>query len=130
MRSVTVYPTLDQAKTVAVLDELSSQPPKPYYVHGCLYVDVVDDNAELLLFLGWEQEEIEAVERVVGHRPAWCVLMDLPWIVEAPDAARRLTLTLLQGGGAARDDYSSHPWTAAEIGENRRVEGRRFGYPD
>ena len=120
---------MDRAKTLAVLDELSSQPGPKYHVGGCLHVGVCDDTEDLPILLGWEQDEIEPLERILGHRPDWCVLMDLSWIVDAPPAAERLVLALLQDGGAAKDDYSYHMWTAEEISENRLVEGQRFGYP-
>jgi hypothetical protein len=128
MRSVVVYPAGDQARTVAVLDALAQQ-HDPYHVDGCLHVSIVDDGEELPLFLAWEQEEIEAVALVVGHRPTWCVMIHMSWTIKAPGAARRLTLALLRNGGAAIDDYSSHPWTAEEIGEDCIISGRRFGCP-
>jgi hypothetical protein len=128
VRSVVVYPAMTRSQAVAVLDELAQQ-REPYYIDGCLHVDVVDDSEGLPLFLGWEPAEIEALERVIGHRPTWCVMIHMSWILEAPPAARRLALELLRGGGAAKDDYSFYPWTASEIGENRAVEDRRFGYP-
>jgi hypothetical protein len=128
MRTVMVFPGIDQAQAVAVLDSLAQQ-REPYHIDGCLHAGIVQDNTEPRLFCGWEQAEIEALERVVGHRPTWCVMMHTSWTAQAPSAARQLTLALLRNGGAAIDDYSFHPWTAHEIVEDHTIDGARFCHP-
>jgi hypothetical protein len=127
-RTVTVYPASDQASVEQILDGLSTQ-RLPWYIDGCLLVYRSVDTEDLPLFYGLDPDEIEAVERVVGHRPRWTMSIDVSYRVDGRAELRRLVLTLLREGGAAVDDYSLHPWSREQIEADRTVAGRRFFEP-
>jgi hypothetical protein len=125
VRTVIVYPAADRAACEAVLDRLGPGQRVPWHIAGCLHVDVTTGDA-LPLFYCWDPAEVSAVEATVGHRPTWAVHIDVSWSVDGKEPVRRLVLALLEAGGAAVDDNSTHPWTGAQIAGDARVGGRRF----
>ncbi|GAB2787859.1 hypothetical protein GCM10027199_74640 [Amycolatopsis magusensis] len=125
MRSVCVFPRLDQAGIVAILDALSPHQNEPWLVDDVLYVELVSED-DGSLYRDWEPEAIEQLTATVGHRPAWAVSIDVSGRVDGTEQILRLALTLLDAGGVAMDDYSDHAWTAHDIRTDARYEGLSF----
>ncbi|MBC6449230.1 hypothetical protein [Actinokineospora xionganensis] len=125
MRSVSVFPRLDQADIVAMLDALSPHQNDPWLVDDVLYVDL-DFEYDGFLYRDWEPEAIEHLAAAIGHRPAWAVDIQVSGRVDGTEQLGRLVLTLLDAGGAAMDDYSDHAWRASDIRSDARFEGLSF----
>ncbi|OOC02148.1 hypothetical protein [Amycolatopsis azurea] len=124
MRSVFVYPHLDQVGTVAVLDALSPGQNAPWLVEGVLYCWL--ESEDEYLYQGWEPDGVEHLTVTIGHRPDWAIEIEVSGRVDGTEQLRRLVLTLLEHGGVVTDDYSDHAWTAGEIRSHARHEGLTF----
>ncbi|MFI6305840.1 hypothetical protein ACIBCH_28515 [Amycolatopsis thailandensis] len=124
MRSVFVFPRLDQVGTFAVLNALSPGQNAPWLVEDVLYCWLETEDGSL--YLGWEKEAVERLISAIGHRPAWAIEIEVYGRVDGTEQLRRLVLTLLEHGGVVVDDYSDHAWTAGEIRSHTRYEGLTF----
>ncbi|MEV7550926.1 hypothetical protein AB0N89_15000 [Amycolatopsis sp. NPDC089917] len=124
MRSVFVFPRLDQAGIVAALDALSPSQNEPWLVEDVLYCWLKSEDDHL--YQGWEQEADEHLIPAIGHRPDWAIEIEVSGRVEGTGQLRRLVLTLLEHGGVVTDDFSDHAWTASEIRSHARYEGLTF----
>ncbi|MGC5021317.1 hypothetical protein [Micromonospora sp. DT47] len=124
MRGVFVFPSIEQAAVVALLDHLSLGQRHPWLVDGCLYVELTTEDD--CLYRDWEPEAVRGLSRACGQRPSWAFQIDVSGRVDGTAEVRRLTLTLLAQGGIAMDDYSDHPWTAEEIANDVAVDGLCF----
>ncbi|MFJ8827668.1 hypothetical protein ACIREE_38755 [Streptomyces sp. NPDC102467] len=125
MRSVFVFPTGEQAQTVACLDQHLPQQRSPWTLNGDLYIDI-DEEATGYLFSDWDPEDVAILEAVVGHRPGWAVQIDVSGRIDGTAEVHQLSALLLEHGGVAIDDYSAHPWTLDEIHSGAVIEGLRF----
>lgn len=124
MRSVFVFPRLDRAGVVAVLDGLSPGQSEPWLVDEVLYVGLVTEDDSL--YQDWEPETVERLTATVGHRPAWAVVIDISGRVDGTEELCRLVLNLIDAGGGAIDDYSDHVWTGNDIRSGTRYDGLSF----
>ncbi|MEV4299409.1 hypothetical protein [Microbispora rosea] len=124
MRSIFVFPDVEQVAVAALLDELSPGQRHPWLVDGCLFVWLTTEGE--CLYLDWESQAVRSLTRACGHRPGWALQVDVSSRVDGTAEVRSLTLALLAQGGIAMDDYSDHPWTANEIANDAAVEGLRF----
>ncbi|MGC4805436.1 hypothetical protein [Micromonospora sp. DT233] len=124
MRSVFVFPALELAAVVALLDRLSPGQRHPWLLDGCLYGELTSEDDGL--YLDWEPAAVLGLSRACRRRPGWALRVDVSGRVDGTAEVRRLTLALLAQGGIAMDDYSDHPWTAAEIADDVAVDGLRF----
>lgn len=124
MRSVFVFPGLERAAVVALLDRLSPDQRHPWLVYGCLYPDLTGEDEHL--YADWEPAAVRALSDACGGRPSWAVHVDVSGRVDGTAEVRRLTSALLARGGVAMDDYSDHAWTAEQIADDVTVDGLRF----
>ncbi|MEU2610610.1 hypothetical protein ABZ570_03330 [Micromonospora sp. NPDC007271] len=124
MRTVFIFPDMEQAAVVALLDRLSPGQRHPWLVDGCLYGELTSEDE--YLYLDWEPEAVRELSRACGRRPSWALQVDVSSRVDGTVEVRRLALALLAHGGIATDDYSDHPWTAEEIANDVTVDGLRF----
>ncbi|MER7443866.1 hypothetical protein [Micromonospora avicenniae] len=124
MRTVFIFPAMEQAAVVALLDRLSPGQRHPWLMDGCLYGNLTSEDE--YLYLDWEPEAVQGLSRACGRRPSWVLQVDVSGRVDGTVEVRRLTLALLTQGGIAMDDYSDHPWTADEIARDVVVDGLRF----
>ena len=92
---------------------------------GALGVETVDVTAGSL-FVDWEPEDVAVLEAAVGYRPDWAVQIDISGRVDGTAEVHQLVALLLEHGGVAVDDYSSHPWTLPEIESAAVFDGLRF----
>jgi hypothetical protein len=69
---------------------------------------------------------VERLRAALGHVPEWTVSCDISGRIPGDTEIRAFVLELLAEGGVAQDDYGDHCWTAAEIAEDRVVDGLRF----
>jgi hypothetical protein len=125
MRSVFVFPTGEQAETVASLDRHFPQQRDPWTLDGNLYIEI-DDEQTGCLFSDWDPGDVAVLEAAVGHHPTWAVQIDISGRIDGTTEIHRLVALLLEHGGVATDDYSTHPWTLQEIETGAVNEGLRF----
>src|SRR4051812_22037225 len=125
MRLVFVFPRQGHVDIVAALDALSPQQNEPWLVDDVLYVGL-DSEDDGFLYADWEPEAVDHLTAVIGHRPAWAVVINVSGRVDGTEQLRRLVLSLLDVGGVAMDDYSDHAWTANDIRSGARYEGLSF----
>ncbi|MEV0427741.1 hypothetical protein [Micromonospora sp. NPDC050495] len=124
MRTVFIFPDMEQAAVVALLDRLSPGQRHPWRVDRCLYGELTSEDE--YLYLDWEPEAVRGLSRACGRRPSWALQVEVSGQVDGTVEVRRLTLALLAQGGIAMDDYSDHPWTADEIANDVAAGGLRF----
>jgi hypothetical protein len=124
MRSVFVFPSLDLAGTVAVLDALSPGQNASWLVDDVLYAWLESEDGNL--YQDWERDAVEYLTATIGHRPSWAVEIEVSGRADGTEELRRLVLMLLDAGGVAMDDYSDHTWTASDIQSDARYDGLSF----
>ncbi|WP_203885856.1 hypothetical protein [Planotetraspora kaengkrachanensis] len=122
MRGVFLFPDIEQAAVVALLDERSPGQRHPWFADGCLYVWLTTED----LYLDWEPETVGSLTRACGRLPEWMLEVEVSGRVDGTAEVRRLTSALLAQGGIAMDDYSDHPWTAEEVADDTAAGGLRF----
>jgi hypothetical protein len=66
------------------------------------------------------------LDAATGGRPSWAVQIDISGRIDGTDEVHRVLALLLDGGGVAFDDYTSHAWTLPEIQSGASFNGRRF----
>ncbi|WP_258939626.1 hypothetical protein [Actinomadura luteofluorescens] len=125
MRSVFVFPAGERAETVALLDLHLPKQRNPWSLDGDLYIDI-DDEQTGYLFSDWEPEDVAILEAALGHHPAWAVQIDISGRIDGTAEVHQMTALLLDRGGVATDDYTTHPWTLTEILSGAVVDGQRF----
>jgi hypothetical protein len=135
MRSVFVFPRADLERVKRELTRLArverdgkwlidaADPADSPAIYVCIET-TADDLAPL--YRDWEPSAVEALRAALGDVPAWSVSCDISGRVPGDVEIRALVLELLAEGGVALDDFSDHCWTAAEIAEDRVVDGLRF----
>ncbi|MGC4894497.1 hypothetical protein [Micromonospora sp. DT31] len=123
MRTVFVFPDMTQAAVVELLDRMSPGQDAPWLVDGCLYAELTGGDE---LYSDWEPEAVRDLTRACGRLPYWAVQVDVSGRVDGTAEVRRLISALLVDGGVAIDDYSDHPWTAADIADEVVADGLRF----
>ncbi|MBW6435628.1 hypothetical protein KZ829_17955 [Actinoplanes hulinensis] len=115
MRTVFAFPAGERADTVALLAGH----------HNGLYISI-EDEGDGTLYVDWNQDELAALEKAVGHRPGWAVQIDISGRIDGTAEVHDLLDVLLADGGVAFDDYTTHAWTLAEIQDGTTVDGLRF----
>jgi hypothetical protein len=135
MRNVFVFPRADLQRTTEQLRRVAREEhdgewfiaaangsdPTAIYVR----IDSVRDDAAPL-YCDWDPFAMNTLKAALGNLPGWSVTCDISGRSPGDAEIRALVLELLAEGGVAVDDYSDHPWTAAEIAEDREVDGLRF----
>jgi len=125
MRNAFVFPAGEQAAAVAALDAIVPAQRDRWVLAGGLYITIVDEQTGDL-FADWEPDDLAVLEAAVGHRPTWAVLVEISGRIDGTAEVHQLLALLLQRGGVAIDDYSSHPWTWQEIESQAVIGGLRF----
>ncbi|NEA66784.1 hypothetical protein [Streptomyces sp. SID12488] len=125
MRSVFVFPAGERAETVASLDQHLPQQRDPWSLDGNLYIDIGDEQSGHF-FSDWDPDEVAVLEAAVGHHPGWAVQIDISGRIDGTTEIRQLVALLIEHGGVALDDYSTHPWTLQEIESGTVIGGLRF----
>ena len=135
VRSVFVFPQADLDWVRQELARVAREEPDGRWLvdaadgsgSAALYIELestTDDVAPL--FCDWEPAAVERLRAALGRVPEWSVTADVSGRIPGGEEVRAFVLALLAKGGVAIDDYSDHPWTAAEIAENRTRDGLRF----
>ncbi|WP_181387032.1 hypothetical protein [Streptomyces sp. Act143] len=78
------------------------------------------------LFSDWDPEDVAPLEAAIGHHPAWAVQIDISGRIDGTGEVHRVTALLLEHGGVATDDYTTHPWSLPEILSGAVIDGLRF----
>lgn len=125
MRTVFVFPAGERAETVASLDQHLPEQRNPWTPDGNLYIDI-DDEQTGYLFSDWDPEDVAILEAAIGHHPTWAVRIDISGRVDGTAEVHQMIALLLEHGGVATDDYTTHPWTLPEILSGARIDGLRF----
>ncbi|MEU1300000.1 hypothetical protein [Streptomyces shenzhenensis] len=125
MRSVFVFPAGERGETVASLDRHLPEQRDPWTVEGNLYIEI-DDEETGYLFSDWDPDDVVALEAAVGRRPTWAVQIDVSGRIDGTTEVHQLVELLLQPGGVATDDCSTHAWTLQEIKTGAVNDGLRF----
>jgi hypothetical protein len=136
MRTVFVFPTTPLDDTVRRIVHLASPTQAhPWVVNSApkrkdnpaIYVEITTTRDELApLYCDWEPTETKALATAVGALPDWGVICNITGRIPGDEQIRAFVLELLADGGVAMDDFSEHCWTAADITEDRRVDGLAF----
>lgn len=124
MRTVFVFP----AQTLAVTTELLSQmmPGEDrYWTDGNLFVDL-DDEQNGNLFTDWEPDDVRLVDTALGYHPTWALQVNISGRIDGTSEIRAFAAQVLNHGGIAVDDYTTHCWTLQEIESNLTVDGLAF----
>jgi hypothetical protein len=117
------YPVI--SCTVGSLDRHLPEQRDPRTVEGNLYIEI-DDEQTGYLFSDWDPDDVAALETALGHRPTWAVPIDISGRIDGTTEVHQLVELLLEHGGVATGDYSSHPWTLQEIKSGPVNDGLRF----
>ncbi|MGW2888672.1 hypothetical protein ACWDDN_25795 [Streptomyces griseoruber] len=125
MRSVFVFPTGERAETVASLDRHLPEQRDPWTLDGNLYINI-DDEQTGYLFSDWDPEDVAILEAAIGHHPTWAVEIDISGRIDGTAEVHQMIALLLEHGGVAMDDYTTHPWTLPEILSGAVIDGLRF----
>ena len=125
MRTVFVFPAGDRTATIASLDEHLAHQRNAWVLAGSLFIDILDERTGSL-FTDWEPDDVAVLEGVVGHRPSWAVQVDISGRIDGTAEVHHVVALLLEHGGVAVDDYSSHPWTLPEVRSGAVIDGLRF----
>ncbi|WP_331446650.1 hypothetical protein [Streptomyces xanthochromogenes] len=125
MRTVFMFPAGERAANVASLNRHLPEQRNPWTLDGNLYIDI-DDERTGYLFSDWDPEDVATLEAAVGHHPTWAVHIDVSGRIDGTAEVHRMIALLLEHGGVATDDYTSHPWTLPEILSGAVIDGLRF----
>jgi hypothetical protein len=125
VRTVFAFPACGRAETVAALDRQLPDQRHPWVLNGVLYIEIEDESAGML-YADWEPEDLAALEAAIGPRPNWAVQIDISGRTDGTVDVHRILEILLDRGGVAFDDYTSHAWTLQEISSGVTVGGLRF----
>jgi len=125
MRTVFLFPTAERTEILATLDRRFPAQRHPWRMEVGILIDT-DDEGTGNLFSDWEPEEVADVDAALGYHPTWALQLDITGRIDGTDEVRGLAALLLDHGGVAYDDYSSHAWTLQEIEDGFVVDGLRF----
>jgi hypothetical protein len=135
VRSVFVFPRADLQRTKEQLRRVAREERDgDWFIAAgnesdftAIYVRVDGARDEVApLYSDWDPSAVDALKAALGHLPSWSVTCDISGRIPGDAEIRALVLELLAEGGVALDDYSDHAWTAAEIAEDREVDGLTF----
>jgi len=113
------------SSAVASLDAHLPQQRDPWVLASSLYINIVEEQTGHL-FADWDPDDVAALEATIGHHPTWAVQIDISGRIDGTVEVHQLLALLLERGGVAIDDYSSHPWTWQEIQSDAVIDGLRF----
>ncbi|MFD7934536.1 hypothetical protein ACFV4T_08365 [Streptomyces sp. NPDC059755] len=125
MRTVFVFPAGERAETVASLDRRLPAQRNPWTLDGNLYIDI-DDEQTGYLFSDWDPEDVAVLEAAIGDHPTWAVQIDISGRIDGTAEVHQVITLLLEHGGVATDDYTTHPWTLPEILSGAVIDGLCF----